>query len=128
MDSKTYTDLAGATDLLDYQIVRDRLNNELMARLFHYSIGISTESGELQDAIKKTIMYGKELDIVNVKEEISDILWYIAGICRTLDTTFEELMELNINKLKARYGDKFTEHAAKNRDLATERLILESYK
>jgi len=93
--------------------------------LLHAAMGISTESGELMDAFKRKIFYGKELDVVNVKEEIGDLMWYVAILLRELDLDFEELLQINIDKLKARYPDKFTEEHALNRDLDTERKILE---
>lgn len=95
------------------------------ASLIHYVLGACTEIGELQDAVKKFIAYGKSLDVVNIKEEIGDCLWYLARICDLYGFTFEEVMEININKLKTRYGDKFTEQAALNRDLQKEREVLE---
>jgi NTP pyrophosphatase (non-canonical NTP hydrolase) len=93
--------------------------------LLHAAMGISTESGELMDAFKRKLFYGKPLDVVNVKEEIGDIMWYVAILLRELDLDFHELLQLNINKLTARFPEKFTEHHALNRDLGTERNILE---
>lgn len=95
------------------------------ARLVHYVLGVGTEAAELQDVVKKHIAYNKPLDTVNIKEEIGDALWYLARICDLYGWTFEEIMELNINKLKKRYGDKFTEEAAINRNITEERKILE---
>jgi NTP pyrophosphatase (non-canonical NTP hydrolase) len=88
-------------------------------------MGASTEAGELLDSLKKAIFYGKELDVVNFKEELGDILWYIAIAYHELGGSFEEGMEVNIAKLRARYGDKFTAARALKRDLDVERKILE---
>jgi NTP pyrophosphatase (non-canonical NTP hydrolase) len=96
--------------------------------LLHAAMGIGTEAGELLDAFKRKIFYGKELDVVNVKEEIGDIMWYIAILLRELDLDFEDILQLNIDKLRARFPDKFTENHALNRDLDAERKILESGK
>ncbi|MBP9759058.1 nucleoside triphosphate pyrophosphohydrolase family protein, partial [Candidatus Dojkabacteria bacterium] len=71
-------------------------------RLLHGAIGLVTESGELLDAFKKSIYYGKELDVVNVKEELGDIMWYFAIFLRELDLEFEDLLEINIEKLRTR--------------------------
>ena len=126
MDSKTYQEQAGVTDVDDYSEIRSRLNTEKNAKILHYVLGIGTEAGELQDAVKKHLIYGKELDEVNLIEEVSDIFWYSARLLTLLDSSFEEAMEKNIAKLRARYGDKFTEHAALNRDLVKERNVLEN--
>ena len=96
-------------------------------RLLHSSLGIHTEGAEFADALKKFVFYGKkELDEVNMKEELGDLLWYVAIACDALGTSFDELMETNINKLKARYPEKFSLDKAENRDLNAEREILEN--
>ena len=96
------------------------------ARLLHYTLGLAGESGEIVDAVKKHVQYGAELDKVNIKEEIGDCLWFIANLCRLFDWSMEEIMQLNIDKLKLRYPDKFTFEKSKNRDKDAERELLES--
>lgn len=100
--------------------LREGLSDEL-----HMVIGISTEAGELLDAYKKHFAYGKDLDVVNVGEEIADIMWYVSNLCRMKGIDLEEMMQRNIDKLKARYPEKFTQENALNRDLDNERNILE---
>lgn len=95
------------------------------ARMLHYVLGVGTEAGELQDAVKRWVAYNKPLDVVNVKEELGDLLWYMARICDELGLTFEECMARNIEKLRTRYPNKFTEQAALNRNLEAERKVLE---
>lgn len=111
---------AGATDERDYSTIQARTGDEFNAKLLHYVLGVGTEAGELQDIVKKAVIYGKEIDRTNLVEEVGDVLWYLSRLLTVLDSTFDEAMEKNINKLKARYGDKFTEHAALNRDLDKE--------
>jgi len=94
-------------------------------RLLHGIIGVSTEAGELLDAAKKALFYGRELDPVNVVEEVGDVFWYLAIICGRLNVSFEYVMNKNIAKLKARYPEQFTQEKATNRDLEKEREILE---
>ena len=91
----------------------------------HMVLGMQTEAAEIADAYKKTIAYKKELDLVNVKEELGDILWYIANMCNMHDWDLRDIMQTNIDKLKARYPEKFTEEHAINRNLEKEREILE---
>jgi len=162
--------------------------------LLHCAAGLRTESGELIDVIKKHIFYGQSLDIVNMKEELGDIMWYIAIpvrmfdlnldltmqndgfykkkiknqittkvglmkyflsfdtmihhlsecitinlsksdfnnviedinlICEIYNLNLSEIMDININKLKARFPNNFTQEHALNRDLEKERAILE---
>jgi NTP pyrophosphatase (non-canonical NTP hydrolase) len=109
----------------DLQKIADRLQNHGTVRLLHAMIGMATESGEFQDMMKKHIYYGKEIDKTNLKEELGDLMWYIGLACSELGVSLDEIMQINNDKLAARYGDVFTEDAALNRDLVTERKILE---
>jgi len=94
-------------------------------RLLHAGIGMVTEAGEFIDALKKAMFYGTDLDRVNLREELGDILWYVALAIDELGTSFEEVQRINIEKLRARYPDKFSRDDAVARDLETERKILE---
>jgi NTP pyrophosphatase (non-canonical NTP hydrolase) len=96
--------------------------------LLHAGMGMTTEAGEFMDALKKHLIYGKPLDIVNLKEEIGDYLWYAAVALRAIGGSFEECMDLNIAKLRKRFPDKFTETEAIHRDTVAERKILEGPK
>lgn len=73
------------------------------AHLVHMALGVAGEAGELVDAIKKHAIYGKELDIFNVIEELGDIEWYMQGIRSALGITREEVLKYNIAKLEKRY-------------------------
>lgn len=99
---------------------KDSLTDDL-----HMILGMQTESAEIADVYKKHVAYGKELDLVNVKEEIGDILWYIANMCNLHGWDLRDIMNTNIKKLEARFPDKFSQEKALNRDLETERKILE---
>ena len=95
---------------------RELIVKEGAINLIHALMGICTEAGEFADPIKKYLMYGKDLDEENLKEELGDLLWYIAIACETLNTSMSEVMTDNIRKLSKRYpGQFFTEQAAKNR-------------
>ena len=94
-------------------------------RLVHACFGMQTETAEFTDAVKKSLFYGKPLDTINLKEELGDALWYIAIAMDELDTDFEAEMLRVIKKLSTRYPDKFSDILAENRDLASERKILE---
>jgi NTP pyrophosphatase (non-canonical NTP hydrolase) len=135
MDSNKYLSDSSRTASSDYIRIGERVLGDIdkvnvvdkkMVDLLHASIGMQTEAAEFSDMLKKHFFYGKPLDKVNLREELGDQLWYIAMALRALDTTFESVMERNIEKLKARYPDKFTEELAENRDLTKEREILEN--
>lgn len=91
----------------------------------HMIFGMQTEVAEIADAYKKHIAYGKELDLVNVREELGDAMWYIANLCNLHGWDLRDILDTNINKLALRYPEKFTAEKALNRDLKSEREILE---
>lgn len=157
---------------------------EEQAQLDHAYLGMITELGELADAIKRQDIYGKPLDVVNLKEEAGDFAWYVALYCdvKKLDVQLtssgmyrpfnnqglmfemhsligclvknitgtepeyivsylllavktllerhgiklEDALATNIGKLAARYGDAYSDYRALNRNLDSERAILES--
>jgi len=115
----------------DKQFIKDAIRTESPnffqpnARILHAAIGCVTESGELLDALKKQMFYGRELDLTNVKEEAGDLLWYLAILFDELGTDFETEANRVINKLKTRFPDKFTEQDAFERKLDEEREVLE---
>ena len=77
-------------------------------RLMTAAFGISAEAGEFTEVIKKIFLQGKpynEDNVFHLKRELGDICWYIAQACMALDTTFEEVLQLNYEKLSARYPE-----------------------
>lgn len=85
------------------------------AHLLHMGLGVASEAGELADAVKKYAIYNQELDEENVLEEIGDVLFYVEGILKEIDKTKSDAMQHNIDKLKLRYGNKYSDKAAKER-------------
>lgn len=96
-----------------------------VSQLLHFTMGLVTESSEVLEAVYNHIFNGKELDLVNIEEEIGDIFWYIAIFLRVSRADFNGILDGNIKKLRSRYGEKFSSDKALNRDTATERVILE---
>jgi len=94
--------------------------------LQHAVLGIGTEAGELLDAYKKNRFYAAPLDRVNLKEEIGDLMWYVAMLCRNKGFDLHECLDLNIAKLKRRYPNAFDEVKAVYRNLPAERNALET--
>lgn len=125
MNATEYLQAALRTEHTPLLVANDDAASRLKSRLLHGAIGLCTEAGELQDALKKHLIYGKSLDVVNVLEEAQDCLWYLAVILHACGSSFEDAFERNIAKLHARFPDKFTEDKALNRDLDAEREALE---
>lgn len=119
----SYVEDAVRTESLS-DAVKDRLL--VGVREVHAIFGMLTEVGELADAYKRHIFYGTSMDNVNVKEELGDILWYIAIMCDVHKLELCDVLEANIAKLRKRYPHKFDADQAVNRNLEAERKELES--
>ena len=78
--------------------------------------GMAGEAGEVEDMIKKWIFHEKELDEEHLKKECGDIMWYIAMMCHAFRWDLDEIMQMNIDKLKARYPEGFDTDRANNRE------------
>lgn len=175
-------------DITTYQGLAQKTLKELPPEMhvLHMYMGLVGELGELVDAYKKHYIYGKPLDVANIREELGDLFWYAVNLyggvvkltplgrmydvrllselpheeaCMSLlndveDTlrvvhlipyvksmadiipnlhaltlraglTVEEVLQTNYDKLAKRYGDKYSDEAAINRNLEQERKILE---
>ena len=88
-------------------------------RLLTASVGISAESGEFMEIVKKMIFQGKpcnEDNLEHLKIELGDIMWYVAQACMALEVDMEDVLNTNIKKLEKRYPDgHFAEFYSENR-------------
>ena len=88
-------------------------------RLLTAAVGISAEGGEFMEIVKKIIFQGKpysEDNIHHLKIELGDVMWYLAQACMALDTDFDELMAMNVEKLGKRYPEgAFDVYQSENR-------------
>lgn len=132
MQGKEYQDLAmrtndrKATDRLEEQIwinyfmdkdgymILDEDGIDL-GGVFNACLGLSGEVGELNDMIKKWIFHEKPFDEVHAKKELGDVLWYVAMMCHSFGWDLDEIMQMNVDKLKARYPQGFDVELANNR-------------
>ena len=86
------------------------------ADLLHMAIGVSGEAGELLDAVKKAVIYNKEMDLENVIEELGDLEFYMSKIRQIVGITREEILKQNIDKLSIRYAKgKYSNDQAQER-------------
>ncbi len=128
VDTEKYLDFVHdvtSAESLDYAALLTRMNKlELeddcnLSQLLTAALGLTAESGEFTEIVKKIILQGKpynEDNVFHMKRELGDICWYIAQACMALDTTFDEIIEMNVDKLKKRYpGGEFNVHQSENR-------------
>jgi NTP pyrophosphatase (non-canonical NTP hydrolase) len=84
----------------------DQIKSEITpaeCHLIHMVLGLSGEAGELLDAVKKSTIYRKPLDMENVLEELGDIEFFLEGFRQAVGLTRARCIEMNIAKLQARY-------------------------
>lgn len=82
--------------------------------LFHAVFGLTSESGEVAGILQKA--YQGHLDSVeHLMKEAGDCLWMIAELCTAIGVSLEDVMQLNIDKLRARYPDGFSEEKSLHR-------------
>jgi NTP pyrophosphatase (non-canonical NTP hydrolase) len=90
-----------------------------VSRLMTAAYGMSAEAGEFTEVVKKIFLQGKpynEDNIFHMKRELGDLCWYLAQACMALDITFEEVLEMNYEKLSARYpAGSFDVYRSENR-------------
>ena len=88
-------------------------------RLTTAAVGISAEGGEFMEIVKKMVFQGKPWNDANREHlivELGDVMWYVAQACMALDVSFDDVVERNVEKLKARYpGGEFDVHYSENR-------------
>ena len=103
MTGNEYQKLAMRTCSIPYDKQDDRLN--------HAVFGLTSEAGEVAGILQK-VYQGHPFDKKHIKKELGDCLWMIAEACETLDFGMDDVMQLNIDKLKARYPEGFdTQHS-----------------
>jgi NTP pyrophosphatase (non-canonical NTP hydrolase) len=116
IDSQKYIDFVNQTtskpsrdiDALFARLAELSDGGAKVERLLTAALGISAEAGELTEIVKKVFLQGKpynEDNIIHLKKEAGDILWYMTQLCIALDTNFDELMAMNFEKLSARYPE-----------------------
>ena len=86
-----------------------------IASLLMGCLGLAGESGELIDMVKKFVFHSGNLDHVHLKKELGDVLWYCAEIAHSFGWDLDEIMQMNIDKLKTRYPDGFDAERSQHR-------------
>lgn len=78
-------------------------------------LGLSGEVGEVMDMVKKWVFHEKPLDEIHLKKEIGDVMWYVAMLCESFGYDLDEILQMNVDKLKARFPEGFDPDKANNR-------------
>lgn len=97
----------------EYQKLANRTGNN--TDIFVSFLGLAGEAGECCDLYKKVYGHGHKLDLEKFKKEIGDVIWYCSDLCTKLGLSLDEVAQLNIDKLKARYPNGFDPQRSQNR-------------
>lgn len=98
-------------DYVKYPVQLD----DKQAYLLNALVGIVGEAGELLDSHKKVVFQGHPFNREKLIDELGDVLWYANLLCYAIDSSFEEVFESNIAKLRKRYGESFDSIKSINR-------------
>lgn len=102
----------------EYQALAMRTSNKDLSPDYHLLngvLGLSGESGEVADIVKKNFMQGHVLDLEHLAKELGDICWYIAEAATAIGYDLETIMVMNIEKLRERYPNGFDPEKSMNR-------------
>lgn len=116
-DGKASDRLIGKMQEYDMKFSNEQSDKESVdiGGIFNACLGLSGEVGEFNDMIKKWVFHEKELDMEHAKKEAGDILWYVVMLCESFGWNMDEIMQMNVDKLKARYPDGFDVERANHR-------------
>jgi NTP pyrophosphatase (non-canonical NTP hydrolase) len=113
-DEQLYSEMVAALIKPGEQMVEEITPHT--AHLNHMALLLAGETGELVDAIKKHTIYGKDLDFVNVIEEMGDIEFALEALRAALGINRDEVLSHNVEKLALRYAKgQYSDQAAKDR-------------
>ena len=91
------------------------MNYENHGMLINAALGLCGESGEVADIIKKATFQGHELDVNHIAKELGDVAWYLAVGARAIGYDLETIMQMNVDKLRARYPYGFDAERSQHR-------------
>lgn len=85
-------------------------------QLLNACVGLSGETGEFNELVKKYVFHKAQFDIEHAKKELGDVCWYLAQACNALGVQLGEVMQLNVDKLRKRYPEGFDEWRANHKE------------
>jgi NTP pyrophosphatase (non-canonical NTP hydrolase) len=76
--------------------------------IVNYIMGLSGETGEFIDLVKKSWFHGHKISELELKKEMGDIFHYLFGLCTMFGFSAEKVATLNVMKLAERYPNGFS--------------------
>lgn len=90
--------------------------NKEYPRLLNGLMGLNGEAGEAIDILKKHLFHGHDLDKEHLAKELGDVAWYLAISAEALGYDLETILQMNVDKLRARYPDGFSAEKSLHRE------------
>lgn len=90
--------------------------NKQYPRVLNGLMGLNGEAGEAIDILKKHLFHGHELDVEHLAKELGDIAWYLAVSADAIGYKLEDILQMNVDKLRARYPEGFDSNRSQHRD------------
>jgi NTP pyrophosphatase (non-canonical NTP hydrolase) len=103
----------------EYQKLAMRTSNKELSNALHLmngALGLSGESGEVADLVKKCWMQGHNMDRGHIAKELGDICWYVAETATAIGYDLETILQMNIDKLMKRYPEGFDSERSQHRE------------
>ena len=107
----------------EYQTLAMRTLNPALSKkdvLINGVMGLCGESGEAIDIVKKHLAQGHELDKERLIKELGDVAWYLAETAHAIGYPLEDILQMNIDKLKKRYPEGFSTERSLDRRVENE--------
>lgn len=83
-----------------------------------FALGLAGEAGEVIDDVKKRIFHGRDIPISHTKEELGDVMWYVANLATVHGLDLQEIIDENVSKLKSRYESEYSKEVLQNENRA----------
>lgn len=89
---------------------------DLTDDLSDYILGLAGEAGELANTAKKMLYHGHDWNYQKLLEECGDVMWYVAAVATVLGANLEDIASQNVEKLKKRYPQGYSNKRSRNRE------------
>jgi NTP pyrophosphatase (non-canonical NTP hydrolase) len=103
----------------EYQALAERTagaGREGERRQIVAALGLAGEAGEFANMVKKMIAHGHPITADELAEELGDVMWYLAEAATACGLALNDIAQMNVDKLRARYPDGFSEERSINRE------------
>lgn len=103
-------------DYQNYASRTARAGGDGQQRLIIAALGLAGEAGEFANMVKKLTAHGHDIEPEILADELGDVMWYVAEAATALGISLGSIGQDNVNKLKKRYPEGFSQERSINRE------------